>query len=50
MYFENKKECLIMVLTKIVPSNIKNINDKINYAVNIYEEFINDDLINEWDK
>lgn len=49
-YSETKKECLIMVLSKITPNNIKNINDKINYAIEIYEEFINDDLINNWDK
>jgi len=49
-YFEDKKECLIMILTKIVPNNIKNINDKIRWSINIYEEFINDDLIGDWNK
>lgn len=48
--FETKKECLIMVLSKIAPSNIKNINDKINYAIRIYEEFIGDQLIEKWEK
>jgi hypothetical protein len=42
-----KKECLIMVLSKIAPNNVKNINDKINYAIKIYEEFIKEDLIDK---
>lgn len=48
--FETKKECLIMTLSKIAPSNIKNINDKLNYAISIYDEFVREDLIEEWDK
>ena len=48
--FETKKECLIMVLSKIAPSSVKNINDKISYAIRIYEEFIKDDLIDKWEK
>jgi hypothetical protein len=34
-----------MVLSKLAPSNIKNINDKISYAIRIYGEFIDDQLI-----
>ena len=48
--FGTKKECLIMVLSKIAPSSVKNINDKISYAIRIYEEFIKDDLIDKWEK
>lgn len=47
---ENKTECLIMVLCKITPDEVKGINCKLEYAMNIYKDFMKEDLIEKWEK
>jgi hypothetical protein len=36
-----------MVLCKITPEEIKNINYKLEYAINIYKDFMEEDLIDK---
>lgn len=45
-----KKECLIMVLRKLSPNSIKDLNEKLNFAIDNYEEFMDNDILDNWDK
>ena len=47
-YKEIKKECLIMLLSRLSPNNIKDINEKIYFGISMIDEFIEIDIKENW--